>query len=139
MSISKKPKNNVYIDSKGIVHNRKTLDSVLNKLYPTGYNSATRSSELTNGACEYFEIGNVVVVNIHDILCNSDITTHDTILFSNLPKPARTTLFVLTRYSGDVDQICRTRVETDGTIRIHFDTLLGGAVHYYGQVIYIKA
>lgn len=111
------------------------------KLLPNPtYKQATRSSSLSNGWADYFEYGNIVVVNIQDLVSTDDITTHNTVLFTNLPKAKKQIFFQLFRNStlSSANTTCRVKITTAGEIRTQYGDIIGGSNQYYGTITYLK-
>ena len=112
-----------------------------NKLLPNPkYQTIQHSSSTSNGWVDYFEYGNLVVANIRDLTTTTNLTD-EAVLFTGLPKPKQTVLFLIfRRVSNQTNSTtCRVRIDTDGAIKIHYGSLYTGNSQYYGTIIYIKA
>lgn len=110
------------------------------KLNPTDWKRATlNSSVMTQGGVYYTKIGNLVIIDLEDVIATSDIVTNRTIIASDFPKAKRQINFVLSRaQSTSVDNVCRVAIDTDGNLILWYDTMYSGAgKEYYGQVAYL--
>lgn len=106
--------------------------TISNQLFST--KSATLSSGIT-GSVVYTKIGNLVVVKILDLKTSSNITTHETILATGLPKSAEQSIFII--YKRDLSQAIRVRILSNGNLVNHYSTFSATNTEAYGEFIYI--
>ena len=97
-----------------------TTKQVIDGLSPTAYSNATRSTALSSGVLAYFKIGKVVICNMQYVTNTANVTTHDTILFTDLPSPIAN-LYV--NLVDDNSHAVRVRVATDGKMYLHYSSI----------------
>lgn len=98
--------------------------------------SVNSTSVVSNNKTYYIEIGNLVIVNVIDLLVNQAVTG-TTAIMSGLPAPASDAPFMLLSMQGNT---ARFHVTTSGQIIIWYTTMLGNSGEYwYGTMSYLKA
>lgn len=90
-----------------------------------------------SGSLPYIKIGNVVFLSVMDYKASSDITVHDTLLGSNLPKA--TTEIVFLSYRMDMSSSVRMRITTAGELRLHYSRFPASYNEIYGLVVYTSS
>lgn len=118
MSKSIKLKNDTYIDSSSIAHNKEKLSDILNTesrilIFNEEY---VYSSDLQY---DCFKIGKMVVLNIHTIGFKQNLN-HGELLISGLPKPNEAIIFHF--YGGNESSglTIRCVLDTNGNILTHY-------------------
>lgn len=87
-----------------------------------------------SGSLPYIKIGNVVFLSIMDYKATSNITTHDTLLGSNLPKATADIVFL--SYRRDMSRAVRMRITTAGELRLHYSEFPAATNEIYGMIVY---
>ena len=113
----------------------KTLVGAVNSLVPTAYTNATRSSALSSGALAFVKIGKVVIANLNYTTNTSNVSTHDTVLYSNLP-PAISNIYL--NFVDEAGNVTRVRVGTDGKMHLHYSTITANK-EINGSFVYLSA
>ena len=114
------------------------IDSVsgaVNELAPTAYTQATRSSALSSGALGFVKIGKVVIANLNYTTNTSNVSTHDTVLYSDLPAAVSN---IYLNFVDEVGNVTRVRVGTDGKMHLHYSTITANK-EINGSFVYLSA
>lgn len=114
---------------------KSSLVGAVNSLIPTAYTQATRSSALSNGALGFAKIGKVVIANLNYTTNTSNVTTHDTVLYSDLP-PAISNTYL--NFVDEVGNVTRVRVGTDGKMHLHYSSITANK-EINGSFVYLSA
>lgn len=114
---------------------KSSLVGAVNELAPTAYTQATRSSALSSGALGYVKIGKVVIANLNYTTNTSNVSTHDTVLYSDLP-PAISNTYL--NFVDEVGNVTRVRVGTDGKMHLHYSTITANK-EINGSFVYLSA
>ena len=104
-------------------------------LSPTAYTQATRSSALSSGALGFVKIGKVVIANINYTTNTSNVSTHDTVLYSDLPAAVSN---IYLNFVDDVGNVTRVRIGTDGKMHLHYSTIIANK-EINGSFVYLSA
>lgn len=135
MSVSKKPKNNEYIDSTGVVHNRKKLSEYLTS--STGSASLDSTYIDTAEANSWSRFGNIVVFTF--TLKTKGTWNNTTIFARNLPKPKTWGRFLALDTSNG-DKPMRCALTNDGELRNWYSSTTPPANHIIeGSFVYVAA
>lgn len=114
---------------------KSSLVGAVNELAPTAYTQATRASTLSSGALGYVKIGKVVIANLNYTTNTSNVSTHDTVLYSDLP-PAISNIYL--NFVDEVGNVTRVRVGTDGKMHLHYSTITANK-EINGSFVYLSA
>ena len=114
---------------------KSSLVGAVNELAPTAYTQATRSSALSSGALGFVKIGKVVIANLNYTTNTSNVSTHDTVLYSDLP-PAVSNIYL--NFVDEVGNVTRVRVGTDGKMHLHYSTITANK-EINGSFVYLSA
>lgn len=114
---------------------KSSLVGAVNSLIPTAYTNATRSSALSSGSLAFVKIGKVVIANLNYTTNTSNVSTHDTVLYSDLP-PAISNIYL--NFIDDVGNVTRVRVGTDGKMHLHYSTITANK-EINGSFVYLSA
>ena len=114
---------------------KSSLVGAVNTLAPTAYTQATRSSALSSGALGFVKIGKVVIANLNYTTNTSNVSTHDTVLYSNLP-PAISNIYL--NFVDEAGNVTRVRVGTDGKMHLHYSTITANK-EINGSFVYLSA
>lgn len=89
-----------------------------------------------SGSLPYIKIGNVVALSVMDYKTSTEISAHDTLLGSNLPKA--TTDIVFLSFRRDMSLAIRMRITTNGELRLHYSSPAFSVSNseVYGLVVY---
>lgn len=112
-----------------------SLVGAVNELAPTAYTQATRSSALSSGALGYVKIGKVVIANLNYTTNTSNVATHDTVLYSDLP-PAISNVYL--NFVDEAGNVTRVRMGTDGKMHLHYSTITANK-EINGSFVYLSA
>ena len=112
-----------------------SLVGAVNELAPTAYIQATRSSALSSGALGFVKIGKVVIANLNYTTNTSNVSTHDTVLYSDLP-PAISNIYL--NFVDEVGNVTRVRVGTDGKMHLHYSSITANK-EINGSFVYLSA
>jgi len=119
MSKSYKIKDGNYLDSSSVVHNKKQLSELLN----AKWRQATLNSDFfTAGTVQYIQIGNLVIINLNEVVINEDyfFSNSTTVLASGLPTNVTSGITLLNQGDGQNDSnSVRVRV-LNGNILLHW-------------------
>ena len=108
---------------------------VIASLLPTAYTQATRSSALSSGALGFVKIGKVVIANLNYTTNTSNVSTHDTVLYSDLP-PAVSNIYL--NFVDEAGNVTRVRMGTDGKLHLHYSTITANK-EINGSFVYLSA
>lgn len=136
MNKSIKFKNNCYIDSSGIVHNKKTLNNILTQNW-NNYEFGNKNDPIiSSGHVNWVKIGNLVFLNMTDMMATQDFVTHGTVIMSGLPK-ANTEIHFLAQCHDSSSS--RWAITTNGEVILHYGKMKAGtgATQYYATVVYL--
>ena len=140
MSKSIKLKNDTYIDSSSIVHNKEKLSDILN----TESRILTFNEEYVYSTdLEYYclKIGKVVFLNIRTIAFKKGFEKTGTQFISGLPKPSTYLIFYLYGGAEASGTALRCAITPEGTIVNHYSIALGvgdsANRQYGGTLIYL--
>lgn len=114
---------------------KSSLVGAVNELAPTAYTQATRASALSSGSLGYVKIGKVVIANLNYTTNTSNVSTHDTVLYSDLP-PAISNIYL--NFVDEVGSVTRVRVGTDGKMHLHYSTVTANK-EINGSFVYLSA
>ena len=114
---------------------KSSLVGAVNELAPTAYAQATRSSALSSGALGFVKIGKVVIANLNYTTNTSNVSTHDTVLYSDLP-PSISNIYL--NFVDEVGNVTRVRVGTDGKMHLHYSTITANK-EINGSFVYLSA
>lgn len=114
---------------------KSSLVGAVNSLIPTAYTQATRSSALSSGALGFVKIGNVVIANLNYTTNTSNVSTHDTVLYSDLP-PAISNIYL--NFVDEAGNVTRTRIGTDGKLHLHYSSITANK-EINGSFVYLSA
>mgnify|MGYP003417099014 CR=1 FL=1 len=114
---------------------KSSLVGAVNELAPTAYTQATRSSALSSGALGFVKIGKVVIANLNYTTNTSNVSTHDTVLYSDLP-PAISNIYL--NFVDEVGNATRVRVGTDGKMHLHYSSIVANK-EINGSFVYLSA
>ena len=127
--------NNIGSLSQLTTTDKSSLVGAVNSLIPTAYTQATRSSALSSGALGFAKIGKVVIANLNYTTNTSNVSTHDTVLYSDLP-PAISNIYL--NFVDEVGNVTRVRVGTDGKMHLHYSTITANK-EINGSFVYLSA
>lgn len=113
---------------------KSSLVGAVNSLIPTAYTQATRSSALSSGALGFVKIGKVVIANLNYTTNTSNVSTHDTVLYSDLP-PAISNIYL--NFVDEAGNVTRTRMGTDGKLHLHYSTITANK-EINGSFVYLS-
>lgn len=108
---------------------------------PSSWTTATASSNILGGVCQYATIGKLVLVHMADVTIKSGTSAHEALLFSGLPTPNQDFITVAVGHSITTTPI-RFHVLSNGNIILHYsDTGSFGDqyAHHYADFCYIKS
>lgn len=114
---------------------KSSIVGAVNELAPTAYTQATRASALSSGSLGYVKIGKVVIANLNYMTNTSNVSTHDTVLYSDLP-PAISNIYL--NFVDEVGHVTRVRVGTDGKMHLHYSTITANK-EINGSFVYLSA
>ena len=114
---------------------KSSLVGAVNTLAPTAYTQATRSSALSSGALGFVKIGKVVIANLNYTTNTSNVSTHDTVLYSDLP-PAISNIYL--NFVDEAGNVTRVRVGTDGKMHLHYSSITANK-EINGSFVYLSA
>lgn len=112
-----------------------TVYDEVETLRPTAYTQATRSSALSSGALGFAKIGKVVIANLNYTTNTSNVSTHDTVLYSDLP-PAVSNIYL--NFVDEAGNVTRVRMGTDGKMHLHYSTITANK-ELNGSFVYLSA
>ncbi len=139
MSKSIKLKNNTYIDSKGVAHNKQTLYNIL---HTSNINLTFNSQYVYDTDLDYncLKIGNIVILSINTMGFKTNNIENYGVIASGLPKPTATHRFHLFPNNGTANSF-RVHIDTDGRIKRHWtsDPIYGDSANkqYNGCLVYL--
>lgn len=119
MSKSYKLKDDNYIDSSGIVHNRQLLSNLLNAKWKT---ATLNTQYFDKGRVRYIELGNIVILNVNEVhsIQDTDFNNETTILASGLPTGVDSGITLLNQGDGKDNQSpVRMRI-LNGNLYLHW-------------------
>lgn len=118
------------------------------KTVPTAWQSATvNTNTVEQGICEYCSIGNLVIVNVDNLVVKSGVDGKgtNTVLFSGLPKPNKYLIYLIPGFFTNVWTTIRTAIKpltNDGEMVLHWsaDQSFGDTGNQHNLVfVYPKA
>lgn len=122
-------------DNQTIIGGINENKDAVNSLIPTAYAQATRASALSSGALGFAKIGKVVIANLNYTTNTSNVSTHDTVLYSDLP-PAISNIYL--NFVDEAGNVTRVRVGTDGKMHLHYSTITANK-EINGSFVYLSA
>lgn len=117
-----------------------TLDNIISSVASSSLNftkkSLTSTSVLSYNNSYYVEIGNLVILNLCDVMVSSNVSGTTSIM-SGAPAPASDVPFMAISINNSV---ARLHVGTDGNVKVWYTAMnVRSGEYWYGLVAYIKA
>lgn len=122
MSKSYKLKDGNYIDSTGIVHNKQLLSNLLNAKWKK---AMLNSDYFESGNVRYVQIGNIVIVNIEEVIIKetTQFNNSTTVFASGLPTGVFSGIILLNQGDGkNSTNAIRFRL-LNGNIYLHWTSV----------------
>ena len=90
---------------------------------------------MSSGALGFAKIGKVVIANLNYTTNTSNVSTHDTVLYSDLP-PAVSNIYL--NFVDEAGNVTRVRMGTDGKLHLHYSTITANK-EINGSFVYLSA